>query len=61
MCGNKCGGQTCMAGTCMGGGCNNGLTSCGGGCTDTLTDPLHCGGCNMACAPTESCADGVCG
>src|SRR5688572_16325338 len=36
---------------------------CGGVCTDTVTDPAHCGGCGKACSfPTETagCVGGVC-
>lgn len=33
---------------------------CGGACVDPETDPGHCGGCGLACAPGESCADARC-
>ncbi len=29
--------------------------------TNTLTDPRHCGSCNIACAPGQVCTNGVCG
>lgn len=32
------------------------MTECGDLCVDTATDPLHCGGCDMACAsPGQIC------
>ncbi len=33
---------------------------CNGFCINTLTDPLHCGGCNMACSTGFSCEAGMC-
>lgn len=35
-------------------------TLCSGGCTDTTTDALHCGGCGIECDPTESCENSTC-
>ena len=35
-------------------------TSCGGMCTDILTDPRNCGGCDKACGPAEQCQSGNC-
>jgi hypothetical protein len=69
-------GQTCAKGVCsgqtsdcgigrIGASCNSdaGLSylCCPGvGCTDTNTDLANCGGCNIACAPGQSCGSGVC-
>ena len=34
---------------------------CGGACVDTLSDPRHCGGCDVACDPLgEMCEAGAC-
>ncbi len=30
-------------------------------CINTVTDPGHCGGCNITCASSQICRDGVCG
>lgn len=33
------------------------MTECGTSCVDTATDPLHCGGCDMACgSPGQICS-----
>lgn len=39
------------------------LRSCvpGAECTDTSSDPSHCGGCGIACAPGAPCQAGTCG
>jgi hypothetical protein len=65
-CGKVCtGGKTCQSGTCNcptgqslsnGMCCPNGLTNCGGTCTDTSKDLNNCGGCgdshgNNVCFP----------
>jgi hypothetical protein len=42
------------------GGCLSGYETCGGVCTDTMTNPLHCGDCETACGLGESCVDGTC-
>jgi hypothetical protein len=55
-CGGKSG-DTCDDGSCT---CEAGETDCGGTCTDTLSDPAHCGGCGTACAAGEACTDGAC-
>jgi hypothetical protein len=39
--------------------CREGLTRCGEGCVDLLTDPDHCGGCGAICASGE-CINGAC-
>jgi hypothetical protein len=39
--------------------CDGGLTSCGGQCVDTKTDPNNCGGCGDVCSGGK-CANGVC-
>lgn len=41
--------------------CPDGESSCDGTCVDTMHDPLHCGGCGIACAAGEFCIEGVCG
>lgn len=41
--------------------CADGRTCCDGLCLDTRNDPLHCGGCGMACSGGETlCCNGVC-
>lgn len=40
--------------------CPGGRTRCGDTCTDPATDPLHCGGCGIACVENERCAGGAC-
>lgn len=35
-------------------------TLCFGGCADTQTDPLHCGGCDRLCPPALRCTSGIC-
>ncbi|MBN1772974.1 MAG: hypothetical protein JXB32_17020 [Deltaproteobacteria bacterium] len=48
---------------CVGGECvcaDPALTDCGTACVDTSSDPDHCGGCDTACDPGESCAAGTC-
>lgn len=34
--------------------------ACGDGCVDIQTDPDHCGGCGIECAPGQGCVDGGC-
>lgn len=41
-------------------GCNDGETTCGGACVDTLTDAAHCGRCDAACGDGEACVEGEC-
>ncbi|HET7092421.1 MAG TPA: hypothetical protein VFI22_03060 [Thermomicrobiales bacterium] len=36
------------------------MTPCDGGCVDTNTDPLNCGGCGISCPVNESCVGGAC-
>ena len=50
-------GYVCKRGDCV---CNTGLTECALSCTDTLTDPNHCGGCNEECRTSEVCEQGTC-
>lgn len=54
--------DTGVDGAAPDGGCAD---MCGGECTDTRTDPLHCGSCALACsAPANgsaTCIDAVCG
>ncbi|HEY3352444.1 MAG TPA: hypothetical protein VGQ83_04285 [Polyangia bacterium] len=40
--------------------CGRGLSACPAGCVDTLTDPLHCGTCGVACPPETACWNGAC-
>lgn len=42
------------------GGCAQGQADCGGRCIDTLSNPAHCGGCNLPCAVGASCVNGAC-
>jgi hypothetical protein len=37
-----------------------GLTDCGGVCTNTLNDASNCGTCGNACSPGGTCSGGVC-
>ncbi|MDB4982202.1 MAG: Tryptophan synthase alpha chain [Myxococcales bacterium] len=37
------------------------VSCCGGGCTNTATDPDNCGACGHRCAASEVCTDGACG
>ena len=41
-------------------GCQSGQTSCNGTCTNTASDPLHCGSCTTACADGSVCSQGAC-
>jgi hypothetical protein len=36
------------------------MTVCGTQCVDTTSDPLHCGGCGMACTPVSDCETSDC-
>jgi len=40
--------------------CIAGETACKGMCTDTQSDPDHCGTCGNACGHGQSCNDGAC-
>jgi hypothetical protein len=40
--------------------CANGLTFCGAGCTNLLTDNLNCSKCGMACPGKKFCSNGLC-
>jgi len=56
--GTSCGTMMqCSSGVCI---CKTGLTSCGGTCVDTSTDPSHCGGCGTVCPSGEPCSGGTC-
>jgi hypothetical protein len=41
--------------------CFEGTSYCDGYCTDTQTDPGHCGGCSAPCAGEDPCLAGECG
>jgi hypothetical protein len=36
------------------------VSQCGADCVDTLTDPRHCGKCDLACPGSGSCVSGEC-
>jgi Stigma-specific protein, Stig1 len=67
-CGGVCAaGATCVAGTCVvpptcngGPACGTAQACCANGCTDTKTDPQHCGSCTNACPAGAKCASGAC-
>jgi hypothetical protein len=40
--------------------CIAGETACKGMCTDTQSDPSHCGTCGTVCAHGQDCNDGLC-
>jgi hypothetical protein len=42
-------------------GCLADLVRCDGECTDTDTDPDHCGECHAECGEGQICTDGECG
>ncbi|MFO0590052.1 MAG: hypothetical protein U0441_21100 [Polyangiaceae bacterium] len=53
-------GTTGTGGTAGSGG-GAGCEMCGGSaCVDLATDPAHCGACDKACAPGETCAGNAC-
>jgi hypothetical protein len=61
------GGQVCSpSGVCTEGcdpavGCSGGRACCTNVCVDTLTDPLNCNGCGMACTGGDTmCCNGKC-
>lgn len=63
-CSNANGTTSCASGTCIP-TCVTGYDDCDGdpnnGCeTNTDDDPLHCGGCGMACGVNMICVDGGC-
>jgi len=43
-----------------GGGGHEGKTYCGELCVDLQTNSTHCGSCDHACGPSETCRGGVC-
>jgi len=42
------------------GECTGTEIECAGGCVDPGSDPLHCGGCEIACTGIEVCSGGSC-
>jgi len=73
-CGNDCNvshaTSVCQNGTCAGEECSDGYGDCNGdlfmgeagdGCeVATDSDEMHCGACNVACDPTDTCTGGSC-
>ena len=56
-----CGTACILAGQCCTStDCPSGTTCCNHLCTDTMTDPRHCGGCPTACSAGKTCAGGRC-
>lgn len=51
------GGKRCNADKCA---CDTGKEDCKGKCIDLRADPTHCGSCNKACQPGETCDKGTC-
>lgn len=49
-----------LGGTAGGSQCAVGQLVCSSGCTTVASDPRHCGMCNNACAPSQSCTNGQC-
>jgi hypothetical protein len=58
-CGKKCCPRhsRCRKGRCK---CLPGFKKCGKKCVDMKTNPAHCGSCDVACQPGETCVAGVC-
>jgi hypothetical protein len=50
-------GFACQAGKCV---CPSPRTICGGLCTDTQSDPNHCGQCGTVCPSGTTCQQGDC-
>jgi hypothetical protein len=50
-------GERCKAGGCE---CLPSRTRCGTQCVAVVSDPSHCGACDVACAANEACRGGVC-
>ncbi len=48
--------RTCLAASCV---CRMG-TECDGVCTDTSSNPLHCGTCRSACTAGSTCVGAMC-
>jgi len=40
--------------------CDGGLQNCHGECVDTMANHDHCGACDVACEPDETCFSGSC-
>ena len=56
-----CGPACILAGQCCTStDCPIGTTCCNQLCTDTMTDPRHCGGCTTVCSAGKTCAGGRC-
>jgi hypothetical protein len=67
-CGFVCaGGESCSSGVCLAPAPSSdlkcaaqGLTNCGGYCSNTYSDSANCGTCGNSCAPGAICSSGVC-
>lgn len=67
-CGSVCaGGQSCFSGVCLAPAPSSdlkcaaqGLTACGGVCTNTLNDNTNCGACGNSCPLGGYCEGGAC-
>jgi hypothetical protein len=64
LCAGNCNGacaitELCSASSCVG-SCPTGATACAGGCTDTKSDPVNCGGCGKRCLGGRACGAGQC-
>lgn len=40
--------------------CSDGYVECAGACVDLLTNPAHCGVCELVCGGGETCSNGTC-
>jgi hypothetical protein len=65
-CGTNCPGPTGGTGSASCNGdscaitCGGSASLCGTACVDELTDPGHCGSCDVSCAATQTCSGGRC-
>jgi hypothetical protein len=52
--------STCDPGCSPEKACIGSQQCCGAQCTNVLTSPMHCGGCDLACGAGKSCNNGSC-